>query len=209
MVVYQPNILKHVLHHLTSTEDLPAVAETFTDNRTTHTSIMTEWTSHHTTGRGLRITILQKYSTAAGTDHYMDYRQGKQNDTIASHNSSLHRRSPSPHHMRVTYDDYQDHHYRPQQHSLDHQSGSCNVYPDRHSYRQGNFRFTTSPKRHEQMTTTDTRHPETGCSLVADMTDTSIAHINGLVEGTGMHIMIDTGSSISFNETTCMAIPLL
>ncbi len=59
------------------------------------------------------------------------------------------------------------------------------------------------------MTTTDTRHPETGCSLVTDMTDTSIAHINGIVEGTGMHIMIDTGSSISFNETTCMAIPLL
>ncbi len=46
LVVFQPNILMHVLHHLASTEDLPAVAETFTDNRTTHTSIMTEWTSH-------------------------------------------------------------------------------------------------------------------------------------------------------------------
>lgn len=59
MIVYQPNILRHVLHHLASTEDLPAVAETFTDNRTTHTSIMTEWTYHRIAGRGSRITILQ------------------------------------------------------------------------------------------------------------------------------------------------------
>ncbi len=56
---FQPNILMHILHHLASTEDLPAVAETFTDNGTTHTSIMTEWISHRTVGRGLRITILQ------------------------------------------------------------------------------------------------------------------------------------------------------
>lgn len=81
-----------------------------------------------------------KYSTAAGTDHYVDYRQGQRRDTMASNNSSLQRRSPSPHHRRVTFDDYQDHHYRPQQHSLDHQSGSCDVYLDRRTYRQGNFR---------------------------------------------------------------------
>lgn len=138
LVVFQPNILMHVLHHLASTEDLPAVAETFTDNRTTHTSIMTEWTSH----RRERFEDYQspKYSTAAGTDHYVDDRQGQRHDTMASHNSSLHRHSPSPHHRRVTFDDYQDHHYRPQQHSLNHQSGSYDVYPDRRSYRQGNFR---------------------------------------------------------------------
>ncbi len=60
------------------------------------------------------------------------------------------------------------------------------------------------------MTTTDTGHPETSYSPVADMTDTSTAHISGIVEGTDMHIMIDTGSSISFiNETTRMAIPSL
>lgn len=81
-----------------------------------------------------------KYSTAAGTDHYVDYRQGQRRDTMASNNSSLQRRSPSPHHRCVTFDDYQDHHYRPQQHSLDHQSGSCDVYLDRRTYRQGNFR---------------------------------------------------------------------
>lgn len=60
------------------------------------------------------------------------------------------------------------------------------------------------------MTTTDTRNPETSYSPVADMTDTSTAHISGIVEGTDMHIMIDTGSGISFiNETTRMAIPSL
>ncbi len=67
-----------------------------------------------------------------------------------------------------------------------------------------------APSDNKQMTTTDTRHPETSYSLVADMTDTSTAHISGIVEGTDMHIMIDTGSSISFiNETTRMAIPSL
>ncbi len=81
-----------------------------------------------------------KYSTAADTGHYVNDRQGQQHNTMASHNSSLHRRSPSPHHRHVTFDDYQDHHYRPQQHNLDHQSGSCDVYPGRRSYPQGNFR---------------------------------------------------------------------
>ncbi len=40
------------------------------------------------------------------------------------------------------------------------------------------------------------------------MMDTSTTHISGIVEGTDMHIMIDTESSISFiNETTRMPIP--
>lgn len=42
MDIHQPDTQMLVLLHLTATEDLPAVAETFADDGTTRTSIMTE-----------------------------------------------------------------------------------------------------------------------------------------------------------------------
>lgn len=65
-----------------------------------------------------------KYSTAFCTDFYEDDRRGQQNDTMSYNSPSFQRCSPSPHHKRVTFEEYKDHHYRPQQHSLDLRSGS-------------------------------------------------------------------------------------
>lgn len=80
-----------------------------------------------------------KYSTAVCTDNYEDDRRGQRNDTMSYNSPSFQRRSPSPHHKRVTFEEYKDHHYRPQQHSPDLRSGSRGVYPDHHSRHQGNF----------------------------------------------------------------------
>ncbi len=140
LVVFQPNILMHILHHLASTEDLPASRRDLYRQRddTYQHNDRVDFSPHRR--ERFEDYYSPKYSTAADTGHYVNDRQGQQHNTMASHNSSLHRRSPSPHHRHVTFDDYQDHHYRPQQHNLDHQSGSCDVYPGRRSYPQGNFR---------------------------------------------------------------------
>lgn len=80
-----------------------------------------------------------KYSTAVCPDYYEDDRRGQRNYTMYYNRSSFQRRSPSPHHKRVTFEEHKAQHYRPQHTSLDLQSDPRDVYPDHHSHHQGNF----------------------------------------------------------------------
>lgn len=80
-----------------------------------------------------------KYFADFSIDYYEDGRRGRWNDTTSYSSPSFQRRSRSPHQKRVTFEDCRDRHRRPQEPSMDLQSGPQGIYRDHHGHHRGNF----------------------------------------------------------------------